>query len=560
MKIKNLKIGTRLGTGFAIQLVLLAAAIGIGLFELAKTNQLLRDVIEEDNVIGRAAATMRGAQLRVDNAVGNVVMLPDAQAKAQQDRRLLAARDEYNAASKVVHDMVTQGKGKDILARIDAGAAETRPLTDKARALGMEGKTPEGIDVLAKEMGPAAERWQAALGEMLNLQTATEEEADAEAAGAYRSSRMWLISIGLAALALGMTIAALATRSITRPIGLALKIAQTVASGDLSMRIRPESTDETGALIAALKTMNENLQEIVGKVRSGTDTIACASTQIAMGNLDLSARTEEQASSLEETAASMEELNATVKQNADNARQANVLAVSASEVAVEGGVVVSKVVETMSSINQSSRKIVDIISVIDGIAFQTNILALNAAVEAARAGEQGRGFAVVASEVRNLAQRSASAAKEIKALIDDSVAQVALGSTLVNDAGHTMDEIVDSVRRVTDIMGEISSAGREQEMGIAQINQAVLEMDAVTQQNAALVEEAAAAAESLQEQATRLTEVVSVFKLDTAGAALQPRAALRSVKPAPQGPARARLPGKQVANGAPLDGDDWETF
>jgi methyl-accepting chemotaxis protein len=252
---------------------------------------------------------------------------------------------------------------------------------------------------------------------------------------------------------------------------------------------------------------------IVGEVRQGTDTIATASGQIAAGNMDLSSRTEEQASSLEETAASMEELTSTVKQNADNARQANQLAVSASSVAVRGGSVVNQVVGTMGSINASSRKIVDIIGVIDGIAFQTNILALNAAVEAARAGEQGRGFAVVAAEVRNLAQRSAAAAKEIKTLIGDSVEKVEEGSKQVAEAGKTMDEIVDSVKRVTDIMAEIQAASQEQTQGIEQINQAITQMDQVTQQNAALVEEAAAAAQSLQEQASGLSQVVSVFKL-----------------------------------------------
>jgi methyl-accepting chemotaxis protein len=290
-------------------------------------------------------------------------------------------------------------------------------------------------------------------------------------------------------------------------------VAQTVAAGDLSSRIEAQSTDETGQLMAALRSMNDSLSKVVGEVRHGTDTIATASSQIASGNQDLSSRTEEQASSLEETAASMEQLTSTVKQNADNARQANQLAASASEVAVRGGAVVSQVVDTMGSINASSRKIVDIIAVIDGIAFQTNILALNAAVEAARAGEQGRGFAVVASEVRTLAQRSAAAAKEIKGLIDDSVSKVAAGTQQVAEAGKTMDEIVNSVRRVTDIMGEISSASHEQTQGIEQINQAITQMDQVTQQNAALVEEAAAAAGSLQEQAGGLVQVVSAFRL-----------------------------------------------
>ncbi|MDD5336794.1 MAG: methyl-accepting chemotaxis protein [Rhodoferax sp.] len=322
-------------------------------------------------------------------------------------------------------------------------------------------------------------------------------------------------SVGtLALLVLLSVFGLIIIRSITRPMRMAVKVAQTVAAGDLTSAIRVKSTDETGQLLQALKEMNDSLVRMVGEVRSGTDTIATASSQIAAGNLDLSSRTEQQASSLEETAAAMEQLTSTVKQNADNARQANQLAVAASGVAIKGGSVVSDVVGTMGAINASSRKIVDIIGVIDGIAFQTNILALNAAVEAARAGEQGRGFAVVAAEVRNLAQRSAAAAKEIKTLIGDSVAKVEEGSQQVAQAGQTMDEIVDSVKRVTDIMAEITAASQEQSSGIEQVNQAITQMDQVTQQNAALVEEAAAAAASLQEQAGNLSQVVSVFKLD----------------------------------------------
>ncbi len=302
-------------------------------------------------------------------------------------------------------------------------------------------------------------------------------------------------------------------RSITNPLHEAISVADAVASGDLTSRINSDATNETGQLLQALRKMNDNLVDLVGKVRTGTDSISTASGEIASGNSDLSQRTEEQASSLEETASSMEELTSTVRQNSDNARQANQLAVGASEVAVKGGAVVGQVVQTMSSINESSKKIVDIISVIDGIAFQTNILALNAAVEAARAGEQGRGFAVVATEVRTLAQRSAAAAKEINELISDSVSKVEDGTKLVDEAGTTMDEIVNAVQRVTDIMSEISAASQEQSSGIEQVNQAVTQMDEVTQQNAALVEEAAAAAESMQDQAQGLSQAVTMFKL-----------------------------------------------
>jgi methyl-accepting chemotaxis protein len=361
-------------------------------------------------------------------------------------------------------------------------------------------------------------------------------------------------------------------RSITRPLEAAVKIAHGVAAGDLTQRIEARSTDETGRLMQALGKMNDSLAKIVGDVRVGTEAITTASSEIAAGNLDLSSRTEQQASSLEETASSMEELTSTVRQNADNARQANQLAVTASEVAVKGGTVVGQVVDTMSSINESSRKIVDIISVIDGIAFQTNILALNAAVEAARAGEQGRGFAVVASEVRNLAQRSAAAAKEIKALIDDSVGKVDAGSKLVGEAGSTMNELVDSVKRVTDIMSEIMAASEEQSSGIEQVNQAIAQMDQVTQQNASLVEEAAAAAESMQDQSRKLTEVVGAFKLNgmQTAVALQtkreprlPRATTAAAQPAKKAvrksAAVAAPKPKLIANAASAK-DEWEEF
>jgi methyl-accepting chemotaxis protein len=353
-----------------------------------------------------------------------------------------------------------------------------------------------------------------ALDKLTEVNVAGAVRAGETADTVYAQARLWVLGLLLGCIVLGLGLALWIARIVARPLAEAVKVAQSVAAGDLTSHIEAQTTDETGLLLEALRAMNHSLVNIVGEVRTGTDTIATASSQIASGNQDLSSRTEEQASSLEETAASMEELTSTVKQNADNARQANQLAVSASEVAVKGGNVVSQVVDTMGSINASSKKIVDIIGVIDGIAFQTNILALNAAVEAARAGEQGRGFAVVASEVRSLAQRSAAAAKEIKTLIGDSVEKVEEGSKQVEEAGRTMDEIVGSVKRVTDIMGEITAASQEQTSGIEQINQAISQMDQVTQQNAALVEEASAAAQSLQEQAGSLVQAVSIFKLD----------------------------------------------
>lgn len=329
----------------------------------------------------------------------------------------------------------------------------------------------------------------------------------------------------------------LISRSISRPIKRAIEIAKTIAEGDLRSQIEVVGNDEVIELLLALKEMNSSLQHIVAEIRTSADTIATGSSQISSGNLDLSSRTEQQASSLEETASSMEELTSTVKQNSDNAHQANQLALSSSEIAIKGGVVVSQVIDTMSSIDTSSKKIVDIIGVIDGIAFQTNILALNAAVEAARAGEQGRGFAVVATEVRNLAQRSAAAAKEIKALINDSVEKVDIGTKLVGQAGSTMQDIVNSIKSVTDIMGEITAASQEQTSGIEQINQAITQMDEVTQQNAALVEEAAAAAGSLEDQAKNLVQVVSVFTTPVMVAAIM----------SPTNISRTPAPSKKVA-------------
>ena len=380
-----------------------------------------------------------------------------------------------------------------------------------------------------------------------------------ELARRIESTRNLMVGFGLIALLAGVGCSVWLARGIMQPLGEAIFIAETVASGDLSKEFETERGGDFGRLLRGMGEMEDTLTDVVTRIKASTDSIVVASGQIAAGNQELSSRTEEQASSLEQTAASMEELTSTVKQNADNARQANQLAVSASEVAVRGGGVVSQVVDTMGSINSSSKKIVDIIGVIDGIAFQTNILALNAAVEAARAGEQGRGFAVVASEVRNLAQRSGAAAKEIKGLIDDSVDKVEAGSRQVAEAGRTMDEIVDSVKRVTDIMGEITAASQEQSTGIEQVNQAIAQMDQVTQQNAALVEEAAAAAQSMQEQAASLVASVSVFRLDAGSAAATPPASEKSRRLAP-GKKTHEAPASPQLAMAGAAGGGWPEF
>jgi methyl-accepting chemotaxis protein-1 (serine sensor receptor) len=390
----------------------------------------------------------------------------------------------------------------EALKQYDPASADSAKAVDTL-VKGMDREPTERIDKIVDYVNESSAR----------LRASNQETLQSEAKAATGTM--------LAAIALLTLIASVLTYwiigSVIRPLHHAIEIAQTVASGDLTTQIDVVSKDETGQLLHALKDMNDNLVRIVTQVRSGTDAIATGTSQIATGNLDLSSRTEEQASALEETASSMEEITSTVKQNADNARQANQFAANASDVAHQGREVVSQVVTTMDAITGASKKIVDIIGVIDGIAFQTNILALNAAVEAARAGEQGRGFAVVATEVRNLAQRSANAAKEIKALIGDSVEKVDTGSRYVAQAGETMDAIMESVKRMTDIMGEITAASQEQSAGIEQVNQAITQMDQVTQQNAALVEEAAAAASSLQTQADQLSAAVGVFRLSNAG-------------------------------------------
>jgi methyl-accepting chemotaxis protein len=409
---------------------------------------------------------------------------------------------------------------------------------------------------------------------LIALQLSEAERLDKQSRTMYELVRV----VCLAGMAFGLLLAGVIgtflIRGIVKPIEKAVDIAHAVAHGDLTQHIEVETGDETGRLMQALKDMNSGLVKIVSQVRGGTDTIATAAGQIAAGNMDLSSRTEQQASSLEETASSMEELTSTVKQNAENARQANVLAVSASEVAGKGGAVVSEVVETMGAINESAKKIVDIIAVIDGIAFQTNILALNAAVEAARAGEQGRGFAVVASEVRNLAQRSAAAAKEIKTLIDNSVEKVQVGSMLVDQAGKTMAEIVDSVSRVTDIMSEITAASMEQTSGIEQVNVAITQMEQATQQNAALVEEASAAAQSMRDEADGLERAVGAFRLDAAavrtrapaarpapGTAVVPVARRAEAGPAARRAAAATpTPAPRRAASVAAAQDEWEEF
>ncbi|MDQ1814007.1 methyl-accepting chemotaxis protein [Massilia sp. CCM 9210] len=563
MKIAKYNIGTRLAFGFAVLLSMTLALAVVGMTSLGTVQASLQNIVQGSMLRMELLHQMSESVHIVARVARTVALLDDEAAMERESVKIAKAREAYDAAFSAFGTHAVSAADKAFVVKLTELQESVRPLNTQFLTLARANKQAEATALLIARAAPATQLWQDALATHLNEQQKQVAADTAAANASYERARLLTLGLSALALVIGIVLAWRVTRSITVPINAAVLVAQTVAAGDLTSTIEGHDGDETGRLMLALKDMNDSLANIVGQVRGGTDSIATASGEIASGNLDLSSRTEQQASSLEETASSMEEMTSTTRQNADNARQANVLAASASKVAQKGGAVVAQVVDTMNGINDASRKIVDIIAVIDGIAFQTNILALNAAVEAARAGEQGRGFAVVASEVRNLAQRSAAAAKEIKVLIGDSVDKVDFGSKLVGEAGSTMTEIVASVQRVTDIMAEISAASLEQEAGIEQINQAISEMDTVTQQNAALVEEAAAAAEALQDQSASLAAVVGVFKLaDTAPVQQSaPQSArvvtLQAVRRA--APARPAARPLRVANARSGD-TSWEQF
>ncbi|SIR32061.1 methyl-accepting chemotaxis protein [Janthinobacterium sp. TND4EL3] len=568
MSLTQYKIGTRLGIGFAVVLGLLVAVLLVGLYSMGQLSARTHDIVADKNVKMAAANTMSDNVRNITLAITSVVVAPTEALVQAELAKIGEARKKYGAAKETLQKKISTDKETALMAELDAALKSGAPLNNKVIELRNAGQTEEAIAFLTQQAAPSLKIVLGALDSLVayEAQQAAQAATDAETLSA--NARAYMIILGSVAVLLGAFVAWIITRSITHPINAAVSVAETVASGDLSSHIVVNSSDETGRLLGALKAMNTSLLGVVAQVRHGTDAISTASSEIAAGNLDLSSRTEEQASSLEETASAMEELTSTVKQNADNARQANQLAKSASEVAVRGGSIVSQVVDTMGTINESSKKIVDIIGVIDGIAFQTNILALNAAVEAARAGEQGRGFAVVATEVRNLAHRSASAAKEIKELIAASVANVDTGSRLVNEAGQTMGDIVDSIVRVTDIMGEITSATHEQTIGIEQINMAIAQMDEVTQQNAALVEEAAAASQSMQEQAGELAHVVGFFKTGNHVASAAKPSPVRAAPAAPAiarpaarpAPVRKAVAAAPARRGNAAAESEWEEF
>jgi methyl-accepting chemotaxis protein len=572
----NLTIRTRLIATMALLGVLIIFIGARGVFALHTSNNVLKDVYSNSMVSMKA---IYEAQIQIDRArlsLDRVALSPDA---ANVPETLKRAQDFMDGNEKFWKSYLALpfGDGEKALAdQVEATRVALVKDGLQAAVKAINNKDKAEIDrLMLSEVTRLFRLYTDASEKLSTYQLSSTEQQYAESQAAYQRNMLLAIVTIVIGIVLAAISGVLLLRAVMQPLNQALSHFHAMADGNLSTQIELGRKDEMGDMMEGLQQMQARLADTVRSVREGSDAIATASSEIAAGNLDLSRRTEQQAANLEETASSLEELTSTVKQNSDNARQANTLAVSASDIAVKGGDLVARVIGTMGSITESSDKIADIIGVIDGIAFQTNILALNAAVEAARAGEQGRGFAVVATEVRNLAQRSAAAAKDIKALITDSVEKVGTGSALVNEAGATMEEIVTSVRRVTDIISEISSAGREQEIGIEQINTAVAEMDNVTQQNAALVEQAAAASQAMQEQAVKLAEMVAVFQIAGSSpvrrpAAAKPAAARAPVaaaaKPAlkltPKASAKpASKPAAKPASKTPADsGNEWEEF
>jgi len=571
---QSTSISTRLYTGFGLVLLLLIIVTALGINRVQKIDTILTNISEVNNVKQRHAINFRGSVHDRAIALRDVVLAGDQPAVSQHVAQIGKLADNYAQAATPLEQIIGSGKGvtqdeRDALAGIKAAEAKAQPVIAKVISLRQADNAAEASTLLQQQGAVAFVDWLAAVNKLIDLEEKMSREQAASATSVARSFFFFMVVLCLGAIAIGMTAAWRISHGLLRQLGgepdYAAGIVGDIAAGNLAVAIDTRPGDNS-SLLFAMRGMRDSLVGIVGQVRAGTQTIATNAREISAGNQDLSNRTEQQAGSIEETASSMEQLTGTVKQNAEHAIQANELAQSASSVAVKGGAVVAQVVDTMASINDSSRKIVDIIGVIDSIAFQTNILALNAAVEAARAGEQGRGFAVVATEVRNLAQRSSQAAKEIKGLIDDSVERVDAGARLVDEAGATMQDIVASVKRVTDIMGEISVATREQTSGIEQVNQAIGMMDQVVQQNAALVEQSASAAASLDEQAGNLAQLVSIFKLGAAEAAYTAAAPVRAPARAVAAPAVQRQPAARklapakASKVAKAEDEAWEEF
>ena len=511
--LRNLRLGRRMAVGFGSLLTLLVIVTAIAISNFRSTSAVLDQLLGSDLVKSQAVAQLETATRANATRTMELLLTDDAARQALLRDRIATNRKLAGEAIATLERLVALPEAKARLAEVLTLrgryiAAFQRVDSDLAKGL-----RDEARERAQGEVVPLLEQLIAAVKSLDQLMAQLSQASATEVRASVDSAVYWLAGIGAAALVLGVVMAGVLARSVTGPVAQAVAVARQVAGGNLAVAIRAESHDEIGDLLRALSEMNTRLAGVVGSVRANAESVATASAQIAQGNQDLSQRTEEQASALQQTAASMEQLGATVRHNADSATQANQLARGATDIASRGGDAMERVVRTMAGIHDSSRRIADIIGTIDGIAFQTNILALNAAVEAARAGEQGRGFAVVAGEVRSLAQRAADAAREIKSLITASVEQVEQGSTLVQEAGGTMHEVVGAIQRVSDIVGEISHASVEQSNGVSQIGQAVTQMDQVTQQNAALVEESAAAADSLRVQADQMVSAVAVFRL-----------------------------------------------
>jgi methyl-accepting chemotaxis protein len=513
MNSADIKISSLLKLGFGLLAALIVLMGALSFFKASNAQRAFDNVV--DNRYPKISA-LHLANDRVNDSsrlTRDMLLLSDSEDVKKAAQTIARLQRENSETLAKLEPTFKSEKGRALFKALSDVRGQYLPASQRVVSQAASGAQEMAKIALQSELVPLEQKYFAAVDAMIKFQEEQMQSAREEAGSAILQIRTTSVVSAVVALLVALMAAFWITRAVTQPINQAVAVARAVAGGDLSFAFEAQGTSETGLLLRALKDMQSGLVKVVSDVRHGSEGVATASAEIAQGNQDLSARTESQASALEQTAASMEELGSQVKQNADNARQANQLALNASTVAVQGGEVVGQVVRTMQGINDSSRKIADIISVIDGIAFQTNILALNAAVEAARAGEQGRGFAVVASEVRSLAGRSAEAAKEIKTLIGASVERVEQGAALVDKAGATMVEVVSSIRRVTDIMGEISSASSEQSAGVAQVGEAVSQMDQVTQQNAALVEQMAAAASSLKTQANELVQTVAVFKL-----------------------------------------------
>jgi methyl-accepting chemotaxis protein len=515
--VKNLKLGQRLALGFGLVLMLLLSVSILGVVGMTQVQNRLEDIAFVNNKQAALAGVMQNAVNQMAVRSRDVILYDGVRKRGARDG-VNQARKSYDAAEEELGRMFstivdTTQEEHDLFSKLKTMKSSTLPLITKVVELGTSDMGEDAARLQGTEVDGPQRQWLETLAVLVELESKNSTQAAEEAQGDFARSRVLMVMLCAIGVGLGIIAAWFITRSITVPIARAVRIAQTVSTGDLTSRIEVTTKDETGQLLLALKAMNQSLVKVVSTVRSSSDSIATGAGEIAAGNQDLSQRTEEQASNLQQTAASMDQINSTVQSTAATARQATQIAGTATVAAMKGGAVVNQVVTTMEAIAGSSRKVSEIIGVIDSIAFQTNILALNAAVEAARAGEQGRGFAVVATEVRTLAGRSAQAAREIKTLIAESAAQIKSGTAHVADAGTAMDEIVAQVKQVGELIAAISTATSEQTVGIGQVTNAVSQLDQVTQQNAALVEESAAAADSLNSQVGRLTEGVSAFKL-----------------------------------------------